>query len=199
MKSNTYDIKRDLYVLTTMSLSLEQYITDPNMFHNPQGMFSKMPPMTLGTFLLRLRRISALQTELDVGERAQLTVAVQAHTTVLEDWAHHYNMKIQEEVEMRINSIQKFLNELNDTPVDSVNDYHPELYTRTIIAELINQNDVTSEIPPVLITELENIDEKWRSLTRNSYFHWDEQLRDVYPESRYWWLYRELDVERIIK
>jgi len=182
-----------------MSLSLNQYVTDSNMFHNPQGMFSKMPPMTLGTFLLRLRRISALQTELDVGERAQLSVAMQAHATVLEDWSHHYNMKLQEEIEMRINSIQKFLNELNDTPSDTVNDYHPELYARTIIAELLNQTHETIELPPKLLSELDRIDEKWRSITRDSYFHWDERLRDVYPENRYWWLYRELDMERIAK
>jgi len=199
MKNNTYDIQRDLYVLTTMSLSLEEYITDPNIFHNPQGVYSKLPPMTLGTFLLRLRRISVLQTVLDVGERAQLVIAVQAHTSVTEDWAYHYQNKLQEEVDIRTKSIQRYIDELNATPDDNIHDYHPELYARTVIAELINQTDETAPLSVDLVTELQRVDDKWRSMTRSSYFHWDERLRDVYPENRYWWLYRELDMERIVK
>lgn len=200
MKSNTYNIKRDLYELTTMSQSLEQYTRDPEVYHNPQGMFSKMPPMTLGTFLLRLRRISALQTQLDVGERAQLEIAIKNHNQVVEAWAVHYEQKLQEEVEMRVNAIQRYLNELSDKPEDYANDYHPEQYSRTIIAELINHNQ-SNDVSPIsqeLATSLELVDEQWRAITKDSYFHWDERLREVYPEDHYWWLYRELDVEHIV-
>lgn len=200
MKSNTYNIKRDLYELTTMSQSLEQYIRDPKVYHNPQGMYSKMPPMTLGTFLLRLRRISALQKQLDVGERAQLEIAIKNQNQVVEAWAVHYHQKLQEEVEMRVNAIQRYLNELSDTPDNHANDYHPELYSRTIIAELIthNQSNDMSPISQELMAELEHVDEKWHTITKDSYFHWDERLREVYPEDHYWWLYRELDVEHIV-
>jgi len=197
MKTHNYDMKRDLYELTTMSSSLEQYLTDSHMFYNPQGMYSTMPPMTLGTFLLRLRRIATLQPLLDVGERAQLAIAIQVHDKVLEEWLVHYQAKLQKEVEIRINSIKTYFNELSNTPHEKIQDYHPELYARTVIEELLNQIGDNIEVSQELLNEVKQTDQRWNEITRNSYFHWDERLRDVYPEEHYWWLYRELDLELI--
>ena len=194
MSKTKYDIVRDLYELTTMALSLEQYVTSDDVFYTPKGKFSEAPIMTLGTFLMRLRRISALQQRLDVGSRAQLGIAIQSHENVLHEWSFHYQHKAEQELETRLRSLRVFLDELAEVP-QNTRDMLPELLARTAIEELLIQADTDTEIDPNLRKEVEVIDTYWDSVTCDSYFHWDETLRDVYPEGTYWWLYRELRSE----
>lgn len=197
MSKTTYDITRDLYELTTMALSLEQYITSDDVFYAPKGKFSEVPTMTLGTFLMRLRRIAALQQQLDVGSRAQLGIAIQSHDNVLNEWSFHYQRKMEQELKTRLQSLRVFLDELSDVP-ESTHDMLPELLARTAIEELLIQAGTNIEIDPNLRKDVEVIDTYWDSVTHDSYFHWDEKLRKVYPKPQYWWLYRALDSESVI-
>lgn len=198
MSKIDYDISRDLYELTTMALSLEQYITSEQVFYAPEGKFSKIPTMTLGTFLMRLRRISTLQQQLDVGERAQLGIAIQSHENILKEWAVHYQSKMEQELDTRIQALRTFLDDLSEVPGDSSNDLLPELVVRTAIEELLLQAGNEIEINPKFRQDLNIIDTYWESVTHDSYFHWDEKLRKVYPQEKYWWLYRELNAEFVM-
>jgi len=193
MKTRKYDMKRDLYELTTMALSLEQYITTDQIFYTPLGQYSGMPVMTLGTFLIRLRRICVLQVNLDAGSRAQLGIAIQTHDKVLEDWAYHYKMKLDEELQSRLVSLNTFFDDLYESPQDSRDDFLPELLIRTAVEELVTQ--ANDDINQTILDDIVNIDTRWRDVSHESYFHWDEQLREVYPQERYWWLYSELDLD----
>lgn len=196
MQNQNYNFDRDLYELTTMASSLEKYIQDDDVFHNPQGMFSSMPPMTLGTFIMRLRRLSALQSELDVASRTQLSHAVQEFEKVQRDWQEHYKQKLEQELRVRLDSIQTFFGELSDDPEKAVDDYYPELLARTVIEELLIQASDDMSVDANLLDEIHNIDEQWDSISHDSYFHWDERLRPAYPQDNFWWLYREMNTDK---
>lgn len=88
MSKTKYDIIQDLYELTKMSLRLDHYITDEHIFVTLHG--ANMPTMSLGTFLMRLRRLTALQSRLEIGSRAQLQIAIQTHNNALTEWKQHY-------------------------------------------------------------------------------------------------------------
>ena len=197
MSKTQYDIKRDLYELTTMALSFEQYITSKQIFYTPLDDPNQTPMMTLGTFLMRLRRLAALQSRLDFGSRAQLTVAVQTHEATLKEWPVHYRIKMQDELQTRADSLTRFLNHLDESHPDDVHDILPELLARTAIEEILIQAKNSDDIDDNLLEAVEAIDNQWEAVTHDSYFHWDEQLRDVYPKETYPWLYRELNLETL--
>lgn len=192
MQKAKYNIDRDLYELTTMSLTLEQYVTGDHIYVTPFHKSNHMPTMTLGTFLMRLRRITALQSKLDVGSRAQIQIALNTFNHVLEDWEHHYALKVHNEIEARLNTLNAFFDDLEDSPQDALNDFTPELLVRTAIEELINQSFYKIDIDGTLLSKVDRVDTEWIAVTRDSYFHWDEMLRTVYPSENYWWLYTEL-------
>ena len=196
MSKTQYDIKRDLYELTSMALFLQQFITSNQIFYNtPHQNLEQMPMMTLGTFLMRLRRLAALQSQLDIGSRAQLSAAVQTHEAVMKDWSVHYRIKLQGELQTRLNSLTNFLDNLNESSPDYEHDLLPELLARTAIEELLTQARALDDVDNELLGAIESIDRKWETLTHESYFHWDEQLRGVYPRTAYRWLYTELNLE----
>lgn len=187
-----YDIERDLYELTSMALALEGYIKGDDIYATVDGMFNDLPPMTLGTFLLRLRRVSALQTELDEEGRSQLAIAIQTRDHVLHDWQEHYWKRLRDEIQSRLASIQRFIDDLNNNPDDTVAGFMPELYARTIVEELINQARDQYDFDGKMVAEVNRLDDALRAITHESYFRWDGQLREVYPADVYWWLYSEL-------
>lgn len=198
MSKTQYDIKRDLYELTTMALSLQQYVTSDQIFYDlPMDNLKQMPMITLGTFLMRLRRLSALQSQLDIGARAQLSVAVQTHESVLKEWSVHYRAKLKDELLTRVNSLTNFLDNLDQSSQEDQHDVLPELLARTAIEELFMQARELNDLNEDLTNAVQAFDSKWDTLTRDSYFHWDEQLRDVYPKQTHKWLYSELSLESL--
>jgi hypothetical protein len=192
MSETHYHIDRDLQEAREMAQGLEDYVRGENLYGTVSGLYASdpdMPSLTVGNLLLRLRRLQALQAEMSPEQRAILTEAEAEHERVRREWMNHYIGKATNEAGARLRSMEAFFAECEDAPETCAANYLPEALRRTVIQELVDGLNTANLPDSGLDKSLKNVDAQLRRFVESSSFLWDERLRPVYPQSRYWWLY----------
>ena len=192
MGEQNYNIEQDLYEAEAMAAALEPYIYEDKIYHNlgGRGLFKRaLPNMTLGAFILRLRRLRALELKLS-GEQSQRLRAIEArHEAVREEWRVHYEKKLIAEAISRLNAMRTFFEECAEKPQQCRNIYMPEAFRRTVVQELVAVAEDMDIESAELRQKLGYTDIQLQGLLHPDDFIWAEILEDVYPREVFWWLY----------
>lgn len=148
-----------------------------------------MPSLTLGALLLRLRRMETLRSRMTAAQTELFEQVEARHVAVRQEWQVHYDKKLAREAESRLGNLHTYFKECDDDPRLCANAYLPEALRRTIIQEILDAlpDDLISEIG--LDAKIKKADARMRRYLRASVFVWDPELKPVYPEDIYWWLY----------
>lgn len=192
MYETDYKIDRDLSEAQAMSAALVPYVYEDTLYSTISGgLFgSRLPALTIGSLLLRLRRLRELQSELTDQQRSQLNQIEAQHGEVMREWRIHYEKKLQTEAASRLRAMKPFFDECKENPRLCAGAYLPEAYRRTIVQEIFMQMAKMGLEPD---TEMVNLrvmaDDGLRRFIRPSEFIWDVILKPVYDEKRFWWLY----------
>jgi hypothetical protein len=187
----TYAIAQDLREAQAMADSLDGYLQQDNLYGSVGGGFftaGRMPALTVGALVTRLRRLSLLSSRLDDKQLAQLSKITATHDAVRREWRHHYEEKLKREAKSRLDAMRPFFEEAKD-PQQASKIYGPEALRRTLAEECLTAlADLNVDI-----TDLRKLaratDGRLRSYVAPSRFVWDAQLQDCYPAASFWWLY----------
>lgn len=197
--SKIYSIQKDATELERMTEYLEEYVRGDQLYGQPWGAFYEGPSLTIGGMVLRMRRLLALQQQnsLDAEQTRVLTLAMQKHDAVYQEWGVHYRAKMIEEASSRLHVITSFFEDHENDPQMAAASYQPELLRRTIVNEIFHHMNDLNIVDNDLLHEAKKVDEALRAIVKSAVFQWDLYLRDIYPEKEYWWLYTEPVTEMV--
>jgi hypothetical protein len=194
-----YSLNQDLKEAEAMAGSLADYLCQDRLYGSAGGgMFSsgKLPSLTVGALLMRLRRLDALSEQLDNQQLARLQKAQEQHEAVVDEWRVHYQQKMLREANSRLDSILPFFTEYRKDPDFGAQVYKPEAMRRTIVQELLPAIDEHNLDTEILRKKLTSVDGLLHSCLGKSDFLWGDMLQPVYAETTFWWLYRRPVAQR---
>lgn len=189
MAETTYNVERDLEEARDMANGLEDYVRGDSVYGSVGGMFAgdqSLPSLTIGNLLLRLRRLNALASLLSADQKAAFDAAKVEHDRVRKEWTVHYTQKASDEVHARLRSLSTFVGECEDAPEACADAYLPEALRRTVVQEIVDAVPEAAQRD-----DLSKSDSALRGLTESRDFLWDAALANIYPQSKFWWLYAQ--------
>lgn len=184
-----YDLEHDVRALAAMASSLTPYLYEKETFGYLEG---DLPRLTLGGLLLRLYRLSRLESLLNA---AQQSLVQQARATAQAEcarWAVHYENKLRHELRARLDALDIFLNECLDDRRNCAANYPSQAEKRTMIEHLRAEAQQLDLLTDELEARIKGVDQKLRHLLHEGEFISDECLQSVYPRDQFWWLYGEI-------
>lgn len=189
--SEQYMIEKDLKEATAMAEALTPYVHENQLYGSTGGgFFSRMPAMTVGGLLMRLRRLNALRDQLTASQAQQLDSALQRNETIFKEWRVHYEEKMLREANSRLDAMRQYFEECATSQRICANNYNPEVLRRTTVQELLlamEEHGIESED---LRQKVLGTDSKLKRYVRPSEFVWAESLKEAYPEKPFWWMYQ---------
>ncbi|MEL6308536.1 MAG: hypothetical protein AAFR81_01785 [Chloroflexota bacterium] len=187
--TTNYRIERDLFHALTMSQVFEDYVRSDQLYGYAAGLFSNMPSMTIGSLVMRLRRIDTLRMHMPDSKKKKLDDALDKYLQVRTDWLYHFENKIKQEAHSRVDAMKGFFYECSDNIRNCIGIYKPEMMRRTIVQELVREMEILNIRDGELIAKITETDDKLRRVTEKADFQWADILIPAYDEKEFWWLY----------
>jgi hypothetical protein len=190
--SQNYSIDRDLKVIAKMGDTFNHYVLSDMLYMSVEGgIFSSvnMPQLTIGAFLLRLRRLNQLRDALNSSQEATLDKALSQYDAVRKEWTLHYEEKMEREAQSRLKAMSNFFRECRENIKTCSSAYLVEASRRTIIEELVIALDEQRVESAHLKSRIQHTDNELRSWVTTGEFLWSDMLLPLYPQERFWWLY----------
>jgi len=187
-----YKIDKDLSEAQQMVDGLEVYVRGTDLYGHTDGLFGSgdSPALTIGAFLLRLRRLEAKQEQLNTTQRSELRVIHDTWYQVRNEWRVHYESKLLQEAKSRLDNVNTYVVEAMDSPRTAHVNYATEALRRTIVGEVLREMETLGIESAEVHAKRRDVDSKLRGLVQSVPFQWDEGLQDVYPDLEFWWLYQ---------
>ncbi len=194
MAEQTYSIDQDLKEADAMAKALVPYVHQDTLYGNVGGggMFSggKMPSLTVGGLVMRLRRLTLLRDKMTTSQQTRLDAVISQNQQVLKEWHAHYEGKMVREAGSRLDAMNQFFEECSGNPRACAANYGPEASRRTIVQELlIALHDMGTEVSDDLQKKMRGADSRLRRTISPSDFIWAAELQEIYPQKDFWWLY----------
>lgn len=198
MSDNSYSFSQDLKEAKAMADALDRYVRHETLYGTvgAGGLFSggRMPALTVGALLMRLRRLNALSDQLSDSQRQTLAVVETRNRAVHQEWRVHYEGKMTREAHSRLDAMKPFFEECASSPRLCAQVYRPEVLRRTIVEELlIAMQDYDIDSGDV-VKKVRAVDGRLRSFVQADEFLWSEVLKPAYPEKQFWWMYNRPQV-----
>lgn len=110
-------------------------------------------------------------------------------------WLANWKKKVSEELAVRIRQWNQFVIDLDKDINFSQPQMKNQLQIRLMLEFLLDELEENAEKTEFmhLITTL---DRKFKYITDENDFIWDNELIDIFPKSRFWFLYRSFDQKR---
>lgn len=195
MSEKVYSIEQDLKEAEAMADSLASYVRQDNLYGSVGGggLFSggRMPSLTVGALVMRLRRLSQFADEMTDAQRARLDKTIAAHDAAAKEWRVHYEGKMVREANSRLDAMKTFFEECASSPATCPRIYLPEVLRRTIVEELLIAMKERGMDDRELITKARDTDSRLRRFVQPSAFVWAEALQPAYDQKQFWWMYGE--------
>lgn len=193
MSEQRYSVDADLKEAQAMVDALEPYLLEKELYGKVGGggLFGggKMPALTIGALLMRLRRLRALASQLTPAQLAKLEAIEAKHASIRKEWTMHYEEKAVREAHSRLDAIRHFFEECAQDPKLCANVYLPEALRRTVVQEIAIGLDGSYTDTRELPEKMRGTDARLRRYTQPSDFLWDPALEPVYPRDQFSWLY----------
>lgn len=178
---------KDLNILEAMAAEMDDYLRSDVQFWPLQN--GDLPRLTLGGYLMRQHRLSALVNLLADADKARLTAAMETFREALVEKIVRFETKAQDELDLRLRKWERFLRELGGE-ASSPAYYATSVETRAMIAALITQLQIAPyQLPARTQERIAVMDRQLRGRFRSGEFVWPEAWKPAYTKDRYWWLY----------
>lgn len=181
----------DLAVVAAEIDVLEAYIIKEEVYRTvitstPGG--DRNLQMTGGDLLARLYRLQQQRDRLTDAQRDRLDALQSASDATIKSLRTRFRGLAEREIKTRLNSIVWFLDDCASDQKRCRTEFPFEIRNRQRVEELLKEFDAGG-IDEKLATMLKSVDQRIRMSTRASEFVWDEQLKEAFPQSPYWYLY----------
>lgn len=181
-----FDLERDVRALGAMAANLTPYLYEKELYGYLSG---DLPRLTVGGLLMRLYRLSRLSDHLSAEQQNIVQDAAINLEAEQAEWGVHYELKVQQELEARLNSLSRFLEECREGNSTCAANYPSEAEKRIMIEHLRREAAELEVLTPELETRLRQVDSQLRRLLTDGPFITDPILQEVYPRDEFWWLY----------
>jgi uncharacterized membrane-anchored protein YhcB (DUF1043 family) len=189
MSEANYSIDDDLKEAQAMAKGLESYLQGSELYGRVGGMFSTSM-LTIGTLLMRLRRLRLFRDQMAPMQQSQLDAVEAQHETIRKEWRTHYDAKLVKEANSRLDGISAYFQEINESQGSAAGSYKPEALRRTVVQEILDAMEEWRIHSADLDTKVRRVDSRLRGLgLQPSDFIWASALEPAYPQKVYWWLY----------
>ena len=189
-----FDSERDLQILEGMADQVRTYLIEDELFWPiPGRLRGGMPRLTLGGYLLRRHRLTALRGSLSADQQARLDAALAVFDAALSEWSVHATRKMLREWDVRINLLTQFLKDCEREDASSCLDGWPnQAKVRTIVHHLAGALEAAGALETSHKADVRRIDNGLRRFLLSGddqQFLWSPDLAPVYPRDAYWWLW----------
>ncbi len=187
MISPLQKLQSDLVIAEEMVDRLAAYLRADNLFGK---MPVTMPALTLGGYLLRQHRLTALRPALPPGDQERLGQVVQRFFDTIQERVVRSEERAHQEFGARLRQWEETIRDLRRDLRGNAAYYATAVEPRAMISAL--QEMLT--MPPyqfdeTLLERLELIDNGLRVLFAPGDFVWFEEWEPAYPRDEYWYLY----------
>jgi len=193
MSEQTYAVDTDLREAQAMVDGLEAYLLDKELYGHVGGggLFGggKMPALTIGALLMRLRRLRVFADRMTPAQLQKLETIEAKHAAIRKEWQQHYEEKAVREAHSRLDAIKHFFEECTNDPQLCANVYLPEALRRTVAQEIALALEDSYADTRDLPAKLRTTDSRLRRYIQPADFIWDTVLEPVYPREQFAWLY----------
>lgn len=188
MNKENAALAHDLMIMEEMASSMAAYldsdIVDWTIPH------ANMPRLTIGGYLMRQQRLSALKEKLSGEEQAQLDAAIKQFNGALNERVVRFEKRAHQELHMRIAEWIGILRDLNRRAAAEFNYYAGIVDTRIVMKELLDTLQTHPyKLGEGVLEEVQTIDRLLKSRFIAGEFVWDPIWETAYPRRDYWWLY----------
>lgn len=183
-----YDPTADVRAVEAMAANLTPYLYEKELY----GMISNdLPRLTIGALLMRLHRLETLQDSLTPDQRQRVQNARQQLEQMRSEWRTHYEDKLIQEIQVRLNGLSAFVEEYADDKQQARSAYPAEATYRLIVEALVQEAQHLNLWSDELKGNLSRLDARLRGLLDKDSFTFvpPKGLEEVYPQDTYWWLY----------
>jgi len=181
-----YDLNHDVDAVQAMASRLVPFVYENAIFgYTPDD----LPKLTIGGLLIRLHRLALLHNLLSDEQRARLATAQQQADSVKQAWLVAYTHKTTDELTMRINEWNQFLNDCVRNE-DECSEMYPSLVEKRVLAQVLaNEARELNALTPEIEKRLSGIDSQLQGYFKAGSFVWDQRLQQAYPQDHYGFLY----------
>jgi len=150
---------------------------------------SGAPPITIGGYLMRRRRLGLLSDQLDEDERHRLAVANADYDGITARQTVRFEARILAEVGGRMREWMEYLRNLavSKRLVADHAHYIWKADTRVVIGELLDAFGPT--LPGHVTDDVAMLDRRLQTRWAPDAFIWAAVWQPAYPAERFWWLY----------
>ncbi|MFN2194520.1 MAG: hypothetical protein ACK2UW_00165 [Anaerolineales bacterium] len=181
-------LKQDLVYVQAMVKELTNYLYSEVVYWPSLG--GGVPDLTLGGFLMRVRRLEMLSYLISEAEQQTLMQTVTEFKDLTSDLAATLEQKATLELEIRIKQWEQNLSDYWDAETIEKEYYKTDVQVRTIITDLLvmlalPQNQRDQE----LVLRLAALDDRLQAAWQIGDFIWPEEWIPAYRRNEYWFLY----------
>ncbi|MBI1293955.1 hypothetical protein GC175_03215 [bacterium] len=180
----------DLAVVREMASEFQNYILSDEVYHilvvrTRQG--DERIQSSGGDLLARLNKLQEQITKLTPEQQDELRQLRRQLDESMADFRTRFHSLLEREVKARLNSLNWFLDECKQDQRQCRVSYPFEIRNRHRIDAIW---DIIGDNPPEgMRGQIEAVDRRIRSITSPAEFVWDDQLKGIYPQGKYWYLY----------
>ena len=188
MHDGSERLAQDAAVLAAMAEQMPEYL-DSDILYWPSPR-AGMPALTLGGYLLREYRLSALAGLLPAELQAQVGKGITHFNQALADRVVRFEKKAHHELEARLRQWEEYLKDMDRGAFDRSSNYDTAVETRAIIQALIDRLAMPpyrTEARP--LQHLATLDTRLRGRFQSGEFIWPVEWASAYPRNEYWWLF----------
>lgn len=191
MATQAYNPSKDLREAAAMGDAFKDYVLEKPLYGTigAGGFGSTLPRLTIGAFMLRLRRLHHFSAQLTAAQQATLQRTDEQFQAVARDWGVQFEGKLLYEANSRLDAMREFFRECLESPQLCASAYRAEAQRRTIIQEALRLIEDHGLDDDALLTKVKDRDGQLRSFVETADFLWTAELEPVYPPDEFWWLY----------
>lgn len=183
-------LTRDLAILEAMTAGMDHYLaSDAILWDMGRG---HMPLLTIGGCLMRLRRLSVLQGQLDSDERAVLAHAERDFNAALKETVVRFEQRAYTELNARLREWTTYMRDLAHSTKISADQgrFASKTETRIVISELVSKlGEVPYQLDGRVPRDVAALDRRLRQMWKPGPFVLSNIWEKAYPIDPYWWLY----------
>lgn len=181
-------LAHDVAVLAAMAEQMAGYLdSDQLSWPAPRA---GMPAMTLGGYLLREHRLTALANLLSSEQQARLSAAIAQFNQALSGRVVRFEQKANGELEVRLRQWEAHIRDIDADTFGRTSNYDTVVEVRAIIQAFLDRLNMppyhTEQRP---LQQLALLDTRLRNRFRPGDFVWPAEWAPAYPQPTFWWLY----------
>lgn len=184
-------VAQDLKFIESASQSLSDYILSELLYwpmdDEPASLGISASRTTLGLLYLVIEHIRRKHLNADQAERFAIALAEIEKTR--RKWKVAWEKKVVDEFKSRARQWYNFLKEYSLKGNEFKSRYRVEVRNRVILQLLLLDLPLKETS---LVQSLHRMDESLKGMLAEGNFIWSEDLQSVFPEEKFWFLYRKI-------